>query len=127
MLISRPTSAAISSTSSSESDWVTVFGAPSAIRIVMIFGTPTPSACERFWTVTPDSTVTGPVCGTTSRGCFGCRGGSSRRWRESWRGRPAPLSITTRRLRPELGAPWRGLSGLFGLFGPFAVRHRGSV
>jgi hypothetical protein len=40
----------------------------------------------------------------------------SRAWRESWRGRAAPESITTRRLRPP-GA-WRGRTGLFGRF-PF--------
>ena len=105
IVISRSISAAISSTSSSESDCVTVFGVPIFIRILMISGTFWPSACERFWTVIPDSTVTGPVCGTISRGCFGWRGVSSRRWRESWRGRPAPVSITTRRLRPACGLP----------------------
>ena len=31
------------------------------IRILMICGIETPSACENPWTVTPDSTVTGPV------------------------------------------------------------------
>ena len=39
------------------------------------------------------------------RGVFGWRGVSSRRWRESCRGRPAPVSITTRRLRPACGLP----------------------
>ena len=105
IVISRSISAAISSTSSSDSDCVTVFGVPIFIRILMISGTFWPSACERFWTVIPDSTVTGPVCGTISRGVFGWRGVSSRRWRESWRGRPAPVSITTRRLRPACGLP----------------------
>jgi hypothetical protein len=32
---------------------------------------PTPSAWENSRTVTPEGTVTGPVGGTTSRGCFG--------------------------------------------------------
>jgi hypothetical protein len=44
MLTSRPTSVPISWTSSSASDWVTVFGAPRPIRIVISFGTGTPSA-----------------------------------------------------------------------------------
>jgi hypothetical protein len=68
--------------------------------------------------------VTGPVGWTISRGAFGWRGVSSRRWRESWRGRAAPLSITTRRFRPEPGAPWRGLIGLLGLLGPFPFAIR---
>jgi hypothetical protein len=57
--------------------------------------------------------VTGPVgCGP---GCdFGLGSVRSRDWRESWRGRAAPESITTRRLRPP-GA-WRGRTGLFGRF-----------
>ncbi len=90
----------------------------------MISGTFSPSACERFWTVIPDSTVTGPVCGTISRGCFGCLGVSSRRCRESGRGRAAPLSITTRRFLPALGFPWRGLTGLLGLLGPLELAIR---
>jgi hypothetical protein len=38
---------------------------------IMIFGAGTWSACDRSRTVTPDSTTTGPVGATTSRGCFG--------------------------------------------------------
>ena len=34
----------------------------------MICGIATPSACEKSRSVTPDSTVTGPVGATTSRG-----------------------------------------------------------
>ena len=37
---------------------------PSRIRNVMIWGAEIPSACDRFWIVTPDSTVTGPVGAT---------------------------------------------------------------
>ena len=54
-------------TSSSESDWVAVRICPRFMRILMIWGIDTPSACERSLTVTPDSTVTGPVGGAT--GC----------------------------------------------------------
>ena len=56
MSISRPTSVAISSTSSSESDCVAVRIWPRLIRNLMICGIATPSACERSWTVTPDWT-----------------------------------------------------------------------
>jgi hypothetical protein len=57
----RLTSVAISSTSSSLSDWVAVRW-PRPMRILMISGIGTPSACERS-TLTPDSTETGPVGG----------------------------------------------------------------
>ena len=71
----------------------------------------------------PDSTVTGPVGWTTSRGCFGrCSAARSRAWRLSCLGRAAPVSITTRRLRRPGGAPWRGRIGRFGLFGRSAIR-----
>src|SRR5919204_591704 len=72
--------------------------------------------------VTPDSTVTGPVGWTTSRGCFGRASARSRAWRPSWRGRAAPVSITTRRLRRPPVAPWRGRIGRLGLFGRSAIR-----
>ena len=42
-----------------------------SISILMICGIGTPSACEKSRSVTPDSTVTGPVGGATSRGCLG--------------------------------------------------------
>ena len=85
----------------------------------MICGIATPSACEKSRSVTPDSTVTGPVGATTSRGCRGPRsaGRSPGRWRWPWPGRPPPWSITTRR-RP-FGPPPRGLIGLFGF--PLAI------
>ena len=34
---------------------------PSPIMNLMICGAEMPSACDRFWIVTPDATVTGPV------------------------------------------------------------------
>src|SRR5438874_1437039 len=82
-----------------------VLGAPKTISILMISGIGLPSAWERSLTVTPDSTVTGPVGWTTSRGCFGRASARSRAWRLSWRGRAAPVSITTRRLRRPAGGP----------------------
>ena len=87
----------------------------------MSFGIGTPSACERSLTVTPDSTVTGPVGGATGVFSFGFCSCWSRRWRPSWRGRAAPVSITTRRLRRPAGAPWRGRIGRLGLFGRSAI------
>ena len=121
IVTSRSTSDAISSTSSSESDWVAVRICPRPIRILMIWDIGTPSAPDRSLTVTPDSTVTGPVgCGA---GC--ARGGAwadrSRAARAS-RPRAAPPSITTRRRRPP-GPPPRGRIGRFGLFGPSAMRR----
>ena len=74
IVISRLTSVAISSTSSSLSDCVAVRIWPRPIRILMISGIGTPSACERSRTLTPDSTETGPVGGAAGGG-FG-----SRRW-----------------------------------------------
>ncbi len=69
IVTSRSSSAAISSTSSSESDCVAVFIWPSAISILMICGIETPSACEKSRSVTPDSTVTGPVGGDDLARC----------------------------------------------------------
>ena len=63
IVTSRSSSAAISSTSSSVSDWVAVFIWPRSISILMICGIEIPSACEKSRSVTPDSTVTGPVGG----------------------------------------------------------------
>ena len=71
IVTSRSSSVAISSTSSSDSDCVAVFIWPSVISILMICGIEIPSACEKSRKVTPDSTVTGPVGGTTSRGVPG--------------------------------------------------------
>jgi hypothetical protein len=48
----------------------------------------------------------------------------SRTCRESWRGLAAPLSMTTRRLRPP-GA-WRGRTGLFGRF-PFEFPFESAI
>jgi hypothetical protein len=48
----------------------------------------------------------------------------SRACRESWRGLAAPLSMTTRRLRPP-GA-WRGRTGLFGRF-PFEFPFESAI
>jgi len=80
----------------------------------------TPMACERSWTLTPDSTETGPVGG-------GAGGRGSRRWL-SWRacrcsrvGRCPPWSMTTRRRRPGGPPPPRGRSGRFGLLPPLAM------
>ena len=87
----------------------------------MIWATGIPSACDSSRTVTPDGTVTGPVGATISRGCFvGAMPRCSRERRSSWRGRAAPVSITTRRLRPEI-PPWRGRIGRLGLLGPSAI------
>ena len=71
IVISRFTSAATSSTSSSVRDCViwTIF--PRFIMILMICAAGVPSACDRSRTDTPDSTVTGPVGWTTSRRSFG--------------------------------------------------------
>ena len=115
IVISRFSSAARSSTSSSVSDCVAVFRAPRAMSILIRSCIPTPSACENSRTVMPDGTVTGPVGRTISFGCFGTAGPPrwSRGPRPSGRGRAAPVSMTTRRLRPG-PPPWRGLIGLFG-------------
>src|SRR5437764_929701 len=119
IVISRPTSVAISSTSSSLSDCVAVRIWPRPMRILMMFGIETPSACERSRTLTPDSTETGPVCG-------GAGGRGSRRWL-SWRacrcsreGRAPPWSMTTRRRRPPGPPPPRGRSGRVGRLGRHA-------
>ena len=61
MTTSRSTSAAISTTDSSLSDWVMVTISPRPIMILMICATVIPSAAERSLTLTPDGTVTGPV------------------------------------------------------------------
>ena len=91
---------------------------------MMIFGAGTPSACERSRTLTPDSTVTGPVgrddltrrlrpCSLAVRAAAGARRAA----------RFAALSMTTRRLRRWPAPPCRGRMGLFGLFEPgsFAI------
>src|SRR5262245_60798940 len=87
----------------------------------MIWDIGTPSAPERSLTVTPDSTVTGPVGGAGAcwRGAACCD--RSRAARAS-RPRAAPPSITTRRRLPAAPPP-RGRIGRFGLFGPSAMRH----
>ena len=123
MLISRLTSAAITCTASSERDCVIVTISPRPIMILMIWAAGMPSACDRSLTVTPEGTVAGPVgCGP---GCdFGRGSVRSRDWRESWRGRAAPVSMTTRRLRPP-GA-WRGRTGLFGRF-PFEFPFESAI
>src|SRR3954453_9140350 len=91
---------------------------------MMIFGAGTPIAWERSRTVTPDSTVTGPVIGATSRGVFGRAASRSRCCCRASRGRAAALSMTTRRFRRWPAPPWRGRMGRFGLFEPgsFAIR-----
>src|SRR3954470_22792377 len=71
MTTSRSTSATISTTDSSLSDYVMVTISPSPIMILMICATVIPSAADKSLTLTPDGTVTGPVGATT--GC--CRGG----------------------------------------------------
>src|SRR3954452_20658049 len=97
---------------------VTIF--PSPIITLMMSGTVLPIAAERSLTVTPEGTLTGPVGGAT--GCFGgLASWRSRAWRGLSRGRAAALSITTRRLRRPVTAPWRGRIGRFGLFGPLAI------
>src|SRR3954452_7744385 len=97
---------------------VTIF--PRPIITLMMSGTVLPIAAERSLTVTPEGTLTGPVGGAT--GCFGGRASwRSRAWRAFSRGLLAALSITTRRLRRPVTAPWRGLIGRFGLFGPLAI------
>src|SRR5436190_8014175 len=123
MLTSRLTSVAINPTASSESDCVIVTISPRPIMILMIWAAGTPSAWDRSLTDTPEGTVTGPVgCGP---GCdFGRGSVRSRACRESWRGLAAPLSMTTRRLRPP-GA-WRGRTGLFGRF-PFEFPFESAI
>src|SRR6478752_10687030 len=97
---------------------VTIF--PRPIITLMMSGTVLPIAAERSLTVTPEGTLTGPVGGAT--GCFGGRASwRSRAWRAFSRGRFAALSITTRRLRRPVTAPWRGRIGRFGLLGPLAM------
>jgi hypothetical protein len=82
IVTSRCSSAAMSSTSSSLSDCVAVRIWPRPMRILMISAILTPSACEKSWTLTPDSTETGPVGGAA-----GARGSrrvlSARAWRWS--------------------------------------------
>jgi hypothetical protein len=60
-MTSRPTSAAISSTSSSVRVCVICTISPRFIMILMICAAGMPSAWEKSRTVTPDGTVTGPV------------------------------------------------------------------
>src|ERR1700675_4252200 len=97
---------------------VTIF--PRPIITLMMSGTVLPIAAERSFTVTPEGTLTGLVGGAT--GCFGGRASCrSRAWRAFSRGLLAALSITTRRLRRPVTAPWRGRIGRFGLFGPLAI------
>ena len=78
--------------------------------ILISWAAGTPSACERSRTVTPDGTVTGPV-GCAGVACLGLGSVRSRGWRESCRGRAAPLSMTTRRRaarRDSRGGGWGG-------------------
>src|SRR5438477_13197153 len=97
---------------------VTIF--PRPIITLMMSGTVLPIAAERSFTVTPEGTLTGPVGGAT--GCFGGRASCrSRAWRAFSRGLLAALSITTRRLRRPVTAPWRGRIGRLGLLGPLAI------
>ena len=85
----------------------------------MIWGIGTPSACERSLTVTPDSTVTGPVGGRRRAGAAAAaRSLRSRGWRARGGVLPPP-SMTTRRFRPR--GPCAGRIGRFGLFGPSAI------
>src|SRR5512138_3098870 len=86
----------------------------------MIWAIGTPSAPERSLTVTPDSTVTGPVGCAGACGRAGAWADRSRAARVS-RPRAAPPSMTTRRRRPP-GPPPRGRIGRFGLLGPSAIR-----
>ena len=114
IVTSRSSSAAISSTSSSDSDCVAVSHLAEPHQdLDDLAASATPSACERSLTVTPDSTVTGPVGGAISRGARLAR--RSRGAGAVRRGRPR-RSITTRRFRlpgppPPLGrlvyAPFR--------------------
>ncbi len=115
-----PTSEAISSTSSSLSDWVAVRIWPRPMRILMMLGIGTPSACEKSRTLTPDSTETGPVGGVPARAARGRRL-SWRACRCSRGGRAPPWSMTTRRRRPPAPPPPRGRSGRFGLLPPLAI------
>ena len=72
IVISRSSSVPMISTSSSDSDCVAVRIWPSPMRILMSSGIGR-RACERSLTVTPDSTVIGPVGGGAGawRGCGG--------------------------------------------------------
>ena len=105
IVISRSSSEPMISTSSSESDCVAVRICPMPMRILMSSGIGTPSACERSLTVTPDSTVIGPVGGGAGawRGCGGALE-RSRAWRPALR--PPPPSMTTRRFRPTGASAW---------------------
>ena len=114
IVTSRFSSAASSSTSSSDRDWFAFFICPRFINSLISSATEVPSACEKSRRVTPDSTVTGPVGGATSRGVFGWRGSarSPGRCRCPAPGRPLPASITTRRFRLPGPPPPLGLIGL---------------
>src|SRR5262249_30739679 len=92
------------------------------IRNVMILDIGAPSAWERFCTLIPDSTETGPVGGAAAGGFCSrrCVSGRACRWS---RGRAAPWSMTTRRRRPPAPPPPRGRSGRFGLLPPLAIGH----
>ena len=100
IVISRSSSVPMISTSSSESDCVAVRICPRPMRILMSSGIGTPSACERSLTVTPDSTVTGPVGGAAGAAAAAAQAARSRSrgWRP-WLRAPPP-SMTTRRFRP---------------------------
>src|SRR5215213_10826500 len=88
------------------------------MRILMMFGSGTPSACERSRTETPDSTLMGPLGGGAGGPLVrpSGRSGAFRRSPGRPPGEPAP-SMTTRRLRRPLGAPCLGRMGLLGRFG----------
>ena len=86
------------------------------------FGTGTPSACERSLTVTPDSTVTGPVGGATGVFSFGfCSGWSRALPAVLARARGTGVDHDTA-LAAARRQPWRGRIGRFGLFGRSAIR-----
>ena len=73
--------------------------------------------------MTPDGTVTGPVGGTTGAATSAAAPAGRAPARASWRGRAAPVSITTRRLRRPAGRPGgAGSGGLVCSVGqPFAL------
>src|SRR5205807_1201805 len=90
------------------------------MRILMMFAIGAPSAWDRFWTLMPDSTETGPVGGGAG-GRGSRRGASWRACRCSREGRAPPWSMTTRRRPLAAPPPPRGRSGRFGLLPPLAM------
>ena len=95
-----------------ESDWVMVTISPTSIMILMICGHRDAERRGELLDGGARVDLDGP--GRLNRGLLllAAASGVSRGARESWRGRFACESMTTRRLRRPPVAPLRGLSGL---------------